>query len=510
MARVLLDGEHLQLEELWQISKNKAQVVLDKKALHRVNAAREVVEKAVAEGKVIYGVTTGFGKLSNVQISAEHTSQLQLNLLRSHACGVGPGVSTEIVRAVMALKLNNLLRGYSGVRQELILHLQEILNRGVHPFIPSKGSVGASGDLAPLAHMSLVLIGEGIAEYQGRQLSGKEALEAAGLEPITLAAKEGLSLINGTQYMTASLSLAVYRAMNLVKTADIIASMTIDGMKGTPVAFEPQVHEIRNQEGQKRTARNILALMAGSEIRQSHLECKKVQDAYAIRCIPQVHGASRDAISYVCSIVNRELNAVTDNPLVFVEDDKIISGGNFHGAPVAMAADFLAIAVAELASISERRIAMMMDSTYSELPDFLSPKPGLNSGLMIAHVTSAALVSQNKTLCHPASVDSIPTSANKEDHVSMGANAVNKLAEVLENTERVLAIEAICAGQTIDLRAPLQPGKGVAIAHNLLRNKIPFLDHDRILSEDLEQAYRLVVDFVFPEYIEKKLNCNKF
>ncbi len=505
MAQVCLDGENLRLEELWQISKNQAQITLDEKALQRVDAARQVVEKAVAEEKIIYGVTTGFGKLSNVHISGEHTSQLQLNLLRSHACGVGPKVSTQISRAIMVLKLNNLLRGFSGVRRELIFHLQELLNRGVHPLIPSKGSVGASGDLAPLAHMSLVLIGEGMAEYRGQQLKGDEALEAAGLKPMTLASKEGLSLINGTQYMTASLALSVYRAANFVKTADIIASMTIDGMKGTPVAFEPQIHEIRNQEGQKRSAGNILALMAGSEIRQSHLECKKVQDAYAIRCIPQVHGASRDAISYVHSIVSRELNAVTDNPLVFVEDDEIISGGNFHGAPVAMAADFLAIAVAELAGISERRIAMMMDSTYSELPDFLSPKPGLNSGLMIAHVTSAALTSQNKILCHPASVDSIPTSANKEDYVSMGANAVNKIWEVLENTERVLAIEAICAGQTIDLRAPLQPGKGVAIAHGLLRHKIPFLDHDRNLSGDLENAYHLVRDFAFPENVEKRI-----
>lgn len=508
MKQIRLDGENLQLEELWQIAHNQVKVTLDRQSLKKVQAARKVVEVALAQGKIIYGVTTGFGKLSEVQISPEHTSQLQVNLLRSHACGVGEAVPSSVSRAILALKLNNLLRGYSGVRIQLLEQMRDCLNLGVHPVIPKKGSVGASGDLAPLAHMSLVFIGEGEAEWQGKRVSGAEALKAAGLSPLILSAKEGLSLINGTQYMTALLALGVYRAEALAKTADIVAAMTVDAMKGTPVAFEEPIQEIRNQQGQKESAQNIIELMAESEIRRSHLECKKVQDAYAIRCIPQVHGACRDAIHYVKQIVTRELNAVTDNPLVFVHEGKILSGGNFHGAPIAMAADFLAIALAELAGISERRIAMMMDSSFSGLPDFLTPKPGLNSGLMLAHVTAAALVSENKILSHPASVDSIPTSANKEDHVSMGATAANKLWQVLENGEQVLAIEALAASQSLDLRAPLQPGRGVLIAHHTLRNKIPFLDHDRNLSLDIQKACALITSFELLHHVEKRFRLS--
>ena len=505
MKQIILDGENLKLNELWQIAKNCAGIKLNKESLKKVEKARNLVKKVVEEGKVVYGITTGFGKLSDVQISAENSAQLQLNLLRSHACGVGEPVSSSVCRAIMALKLNNMLRGYSGVTKELLVHIQNCLNNLVHPVIPSRGSVGASGDLAPLAHMSLVFIGEGEAELNGKIMSGSEALAASGLQPVNLVAKEGISLINGTQFMTAICALGVYRALNLVKTADIIAAMTVDALKGTPAAFEPDIQRIRNQEGQKITAKNLLNLIAGSEIRQSHLKCKKVQDAYAIRCIPQVHGASRDAIGYVKTIIERELNGITDNPLVFVEDNKIVSGGNFHGAPVAMAADFLSIAVAELASISERRIAMMMDSSFSELPDFLTPKPGLNSGLMLTQVTAAALVSENKTLCFPASVDSIPTSANKEDHVSMGANAVNQMWQVVENVEIVLAIEAICAGQSIDLRAPMLPGEGVALIHHALRNKVSYLDQDRNLSLDIKKAHELVADFELLNSLDKKI-----
>ncbi len=509
MKSIILNGENLLLSDLWRIATENTVVALDDNALVRVAAARDLIKQAVAKGKIIYGVTTGFGKLSEVQISPENTVHLQLNLVRSHACGVGEPVPAAVSRTIMALKLNNLLRGYSGVRRELILQLRDCLNRQVHPVIPSRGSVGASGDLAPLSHLALVLIGEGEAEFQGRRMSGGQALKAAGLPPLQLAAKEGLSLINGTQFMTALAALGVYRALNLLKTADIIAAMSVDALKGTPTAFEPQIHRLRNQLGQMVTAENILNLMAESGIRQSHLECKRVQDVYSIRCIPQVHGASRDAVGFVASIITRELNAVTDNPLVFVEDGKILAGGNFHGEPIAMALDFLSIALAELASISERRISMMMDPTFSELPSFLSPKPGLNSGLMLVHVTAAALVAENKILCHPACVDSIPTSANKEDHVSMGANAANKMWQVLANVEQVLALELICAGQSLDLRAPLQPGRGVALAHDALRNKVPYLDGDRNLSPDIRNAFELVTKFELLKAVEKEIKLQQ-
>jgi histidine ammonia-lyase len=505
MKEITLTGENLNLDQLWQIAKEGALVEIDEDRLKLVNRSREVVERAMASGQVIYGVTTGFGKLSDVKISSEDATTLQLNLLRSHAGGVGSPVPASVSRGIMALKLNNLLRGFSGVRTEILFHLAEFLNRGVSPIIPSKGSVGASGDLAPLSHMSLVLVGEGEAEWKGERMSGSDALKAAGLEPLQLEAKEGLSLINGTQYMTCLGALGVKRAFDLAKTADIIAAMTADGMKATPVAFDSRIQAVRNQAGQMACAQNLTALMTGSEIRMSHLECKKVQDAYSIRCIPQVHGACRDAIRYVKDVIERELNAVTDNPLVFPVEGEILSGGNFHGAPIAMALDFLSIALAEMANISERRVAMMMDSSFSELPDFLTPKPGLNSGLMLAQITAAALVSENKTLSHPASVDSIPTSANKEDHVSMGANAANKMWQVLENTQRVLAIELLSAAQSVDLRAPLHPGEYIMVAHNHLRNKVPFLVHDRQLSEDIEKAVELVSNFELLRAVEGKM-----
>jgi histidine ammonia-lyase len=502
---VQLDGKNLNLDELWRIAVESEPVEVSPQALERVEAARKIVEKAVQEGRIVYGVTTGFGKLSDVQISPEKASQLQVNLLRSHACGTGPEAPLSVVRAIMALKVNNLLRGHSGVRVQVIKLLVEMLNRGIHPVIPAKGSVGASGDLAPLAHMSLVLIGEGEAVVNGERLPGRKAMEKAGLAPLQLAEKEGLSLINGTQYMTAVGALGVYRAERLAKIADIIAAMTTDGLKGTPVAFDPRIQEVRGQEGQKKVARNLVALLEHSEIRRSHMECKKVQDAYSIRCTPQVHGAVRDAVGFVRTIFERELNAVTDNPLIFPDEGEILSGGNFHGEPVALALDFLAIAMAELGNISERRIAMLMDSNFSELPDFLTPRPGLNSGFMIAQVTAAALASENKGLAHPASVDSIPTSANKEDFVSMGPNAANKLWQVLENLERILAIEALAAAQALDLRAPLQSGKGVNLALTALRNKVPFLDHDRFLAPEIEKAAELIRSFELLKSVEKEV-----
>ncbi len=505
MNEIELNGENLTLEQLWQISMENAKVVIDQEAFNIVDRSREIVNRVIQKNQIVYGITTGFGKLSDIQISPEDTTQLQINLLRSHCAGVGRPAPPSVCRSMMALKLNNLLRGFSGVRREVIIQLQEFLNRGILPVIPSKGSVGASGDLAPLAHMSLVLIGEGEVEINGDKVNGAEALKKFDLQPIELQAKEGLSLINGTQYMTAIAALAVFRAKWFIKTTDIIAAITVDGMKATPVAFDSRIQAIRNQVGQMESAQNLTALMAGSEIRLSHVECSKIQDAYSIRCIPQVHGSCRDAIKYVSEIVEREINAVTDNPIVLPVEGEIVSGGNFHGAPISMAMDFLAIAIAEYGSISERRIALMMDSNFSELTDFLTPKPGLNCGFMLAQVTAASLVSENKTLCHPASIDTIPTSANKEDHVSMGANAANKMLQVLENTEYVLAIELLCAGQCIDLRAPLLPGNGITIAHNHLRNKVSFLDQDRNLSKDIEKANDLVSNFSLVQEVEKEI-----
>ena len=505
MDAILLDGTQLTIDQLWQVAVEGAPVEIAPGALERVQKGREVIERAIAEGKIIYGVTTGFGKLSEVQIPADHAEELQVNLLRSHACGVGEPVPAEVARAILVLKLNNLLPGNSGIRVEVAKQLRELINRGVVPVIPRQGSVGASGDLAPLAHMSLVLIGEGEAYFGGERLPGGEALRRAELRPIRLQAKEGLSLINGTQFMTALAALGIYRAERLARTADVIAAMTTDAMKGTPVAFDERIHRVRNQVGQQKVARNLVQLMAGSEIRESHRACKKVQDAYSIRCIPQVHGAVRDALEHVRQVVGRELNAVTDNPLVFPAEQEVISGGNFHGAPVAMALDFLSIALAELGNISERRTAMMMDSNFSELPDFLTPKPGLNSGFMIAQVATAALVSENKTLAHPASVDSIPTSANKEDYVSMGANAANKMWRVLENLEYILAVEAMCAAQGLDLRAPLQPGKGVAAAHHVVRNKVPYLDSDRVLAPEIAKIRGLIASFELLQSAEKEV-----
>lgn len=505
MKEIQLTGENLTLEQLWQIAEEDAKIIIDEKAFNLVDRSREIVERAIEKNKIIYGVTTGFGKLSDIQISPEDTAQLQVNLLRSHSSGVGKPAPDSVSRAMMVLKLNNLLRGFSGVRREVLIQLQEFLNKGILPVIPSKGSVGASGDLAPLSHMSLVLIGEGEARLNGKIVQGAKALKAAELEPLELQAKEGLSLINGTQYMTAIAALVIYRAQRLIKTADIIAAMTVDGMKATPVAFDSRIQAVRNQVGQMESAQNLVALIAESDIRLSHLECKKVQDAYSIRCTPQVHGSCRDATRYVSEIVKRELNAVTDNPLVLPVEGEIVSGGNFHGEPISMALDFLAIAMSEFASISERRIALMMDSNFSELPNFLTPKPGLNCGFMLAQVTAASLVSENKSLGYPASVDSIPTSANKEDHVSMGANAANKILQVMENTENVLAIELLCAAQSIDLRAPLQPGKGIIVAQNHLRNKVSFLDQDRNLSKDIEQARNLVSGFSLVQEVEKEL-----
>jgi histidine ammonia-lyase len=489
---LLLDGNRLDLEALEAVSRGARVVTLAAEAREAVVRARRVVDDAVAKGAPVYGVNTGFGSFADVHIPGHRLRELQQNLVRSHAAGVGEALPEPETRALMLLRANVLAKGYSGVRLETLERLVEMLNRRVHPVVPVQGSVGASGDLAPLAHLALVLTGEGLAVFEGRRLSGGEALRAAGLTPIVLEAKEGLALINGTQLMTAVAGLALADAERLVRTADVLGAMSLDALQGTDVAFDPRIHATRPHPGQAAAARNLRRLLAGSAIRESHRDCGKVQDAYSLRCIPQVHGAARDALAYVSATVAVEMNAATDNPMVFAETGEMLSGGNFHGEPVAMAADVMAIAVAELGAISERRIERLVNPALSGLPAFLARDGGVESGLMLAHVTAAALASENKVLAHPASVDTIPTSANKEDHVSMGAVAARKAAQVVANTARILAVEALASAQALEFRKPLKTSEPLDAAFRRLREKVPAYDRDRFLAPDLEAAEELV------------------
>lgn len=434
----------------------------------------------------VYGINTGFGYLSNVAIPKDKLQQLQLNLVRSHACGVGRPVDDEIVRALLVLRAHTFLIGNSGVRPALVEKVIEFLRHDILPVIPCQGSVGASGDLAPLSHLALGLMGEGEVRYQGKVRPAKDVLSQVGVEPIRLEAKEGLSLINGTHFMTVLAAFALERAKNLADTADITAGLSLSAVRGTIAAYDPRISAVRPQSGQARVAANMRALFAQHDpIMESHADCDRVQDPYSFRCVPQVHGASRDAFAYVQGIVDTELNSVTDNPLVF-DDGSIISGGNFHGQPIAISMDFLAIAVAELASISERRIEKLTNPSLSGLPAFVMKDSGLNSGFMIPHVVAAALVSENKTLAHPASVDSIPTSADKEDHVSMGPIAARKALEIIENTRKVLAIEALTAVQGIDLLAPLKPNAILSSVLDAIRTIAPTVEVDRSMHKEIE------------------------
>jgi histidine ammonia-lyase len=489
---LLLDGNRLDLEALEAVARGDRPIAIAPEARDAVVRARRVVDDAVAKGAPVYGVNTGFGSFSDVHIPGDRLRELQQNLVRSHAAGVGDPLPEAETRALMLLRANVLAKGYSGVRPETLDLLVEMLNRRVHPVVPCQGSVGASGDLAPLAHLALVVAGEGLAVHEGRQLPGSEALRAAGLAPVTLEAKEGLALINGTQLMTAVAGLALADAERLVRTADVLGAMSLDALCGTDVAFDPRIHAPRPHPGQSASARNLRKLLAGSAIRESHRDCGKVQDAYSLRCIPQVHGAARDALAYVSATVVVEMNAATDNPMVFADTGEMLSGGNFHGEPVAMAADVMAIALAELGAISERRIERLVNPALSDLPAFLAREGGVESGLMLAHVTAAALASENKVLAHPASVDSIPTSANKEDHVSMGATAARKAARVVANTARILGVEALAASQALEFRRPLATSGALEAAYRRLRERIPAYDRDRFLAPDLELAGELV------------------
>ena len=457
-----------------------------------MSASRAVIERVVAAGETVYGVTTGFGDLADVRIEPGQTAELQRNLVRSHAAGVGDPLPAEVVRAMLLLRANGLAIGLSGVRPELVDLLFGMLNSGVHPVVPSRGSVGASGDLAPLAHVALVLIGEGeVADASGRTPGGK-ALRSAGLEPIELQAKEGLALLNGTQLMAGLAVLALHDARRLALEADVIGAMSLEAMLGTAAAFDEAVIDARPHPGQVAAAAHLRQILADSQIGESHRSSPhRVQDAYSLRCMPQVHGAVRDALDQLERVLLIEMNAVTDNPLVFL-DGQVRSGGNFHGEPLALVIDYAKIAVSELASISERRTARLTDAHLSGLPPFLSEAPGLQSGLMIAQYSAAALVNELQTLAHPSSVDTIPTSANQEDHVSMGATAALHLREVVDRAETVLAIEALCAAQGLDFRAPLRPGAGVATAHRRVRATVPHLDADRPPAPDIVAVRELL------------------
>ncbi len=493
-VEIRLDGDTLTLEDVERVARDPGvNVALAPDASERMRRSRAVVERALESGRVVYGVTTGFGRLADVAIPHDKLEELQLNLLRSHACGVGVPLERMETRAITLLRANMLAKGFSGVRPVVVELLVELLNRGIAPVIPEQGSVGASGDLAPLSHLALVLVGEGEAVFQGETLPGGEALARAGLQPLRLQAKEGLALNNGTQAMAGIGTLALLASERLVDTADLIGAMTLEGLRGTPDAFHPALHRARPQPGQIRSAERLRALLADSEIRESHRQGDpRVQDAYAIRCMPQVHGAARNAFEYVRSVLEIEVNSATDNPLIFADEDLILSGGNFHGQPIAQVLDLLAIALADLSSVFERRIERLVNPDLSGLPAFLSPDPGLHSGLMLAQITAAALVNENKTLAHPASVDSIPTGANREDHVAMGMGAALKARRVLRNAEVVLGIELLCAAQALEFLKPLRPGVRVDQAYRLLRERVPALAEDRVIAPDIEAATALV------------------
>lgn len=494
---LIIDGESLRLEDIIKVAVEKEAIELSSISKEKVEVSREYVNKIIENNEVVYGVTTGFGKFCNVNISSQDTRDLQVNLIRSHSAGVGEYLSEDVVRAMMLLRANALAKGYSGIRYSTLQTLIDMLNKGVIPRVPSQGSLGASGDLVPLAHMVLVMIGEGEAVYKGRVMPGKEAMQLAGIIPVTLEAKEGLALINGTQAMTAIGSLALAEAINLSRIADISAALTFEALNGVIDAFDENVNLVRPHKGQIECARNMRKLLEGSQF-VTHQGNPKVQDAYTLRCIPQVHGAVRDALEHIKEIVETEMNSATDNPLIFPESDVVISGGNFHGEPIAINMDYMGIAVSELASIAERRIERLVNPSLNEgLPAFLVDNGGLNSGLMIAQYTAASLVSENKTLATPASVDSIPSSANQEDHVSMGTIAARKARRIVENTRNVLAIELLCAAQAIDLRLKenkgKEMGKGTKVAYRLIRKKVGTLLHDRVLSNEITAISNLIL-----------------
>lgn len=492
----------LTLEELERVATGagRVHVELDDAARTRIGAARAVVDEVVREGRVVYGITTGFGALAEVVIPADRIRELQVNLIRSHACGVGDPLGEVETRAVMLLRANVLTLGHSGVRAEVVELLLDCLNRGVHPIIPSRGSVGASGDLAPLSHLALVLIGEGEAILDGERMNGGAALTRAGLAPLVLEAKEGLALNNGTQVHTGVGALALLRAERVLETLEVAGAMSLEGLRGTPDAFDAAIQRVRPQRGQLESAARLRTLLADSEIRESHRHGDpRVQDAYSLRCMPQVHGAARQALRYVRQVIEIELNSATDNPLIFPEDGRVMSGGNFHGQPVAQVLDVMALACADLGAISERRIARLIDPALSGLPAFLTPDPGVNSGMMMPQIVAASLVSELRLRAQPASTDNVPTDNNKEDHVSMGVAAALKARDAVDLLETIAALELMAAAQALEFLKPLRPGRGVARALERIRAVVPPLDRDRELGPDVRAVQRLVREGAFAQ-----------
>jgi histidine ammonia-lyase len=502
MNPLLIDGETLTIENVHEVALDRRHVGLHPEAAVKMSRSRNVIDDIVDKNQAVYGVSTGFGKLSDVHIGRDQITPLQHNLVRSHAAGVGDPFGEEEVRALMLLRANVLAKGLSGARPVVAERLCDLLNHRVYPVIPCRGSVGASGDLAPLAHLALVLIGEGEVFSGSTTISGREAFEAIGVPPLDLHAKEGLALLNGTQATLATGLISWRRAKQLLDIADLAGAMSLEALKGSPVAFDARIHEARPHRGQIETAERLSRFLRDSEIRQSHLDCGRIQDAYSLRCIPQVHGPVRECLEYVRSVAAVEINSATDNPLVFADGGaagEILSGGNFHGQSLGLAFDFLTISLSVLANISERRIERLLNPEYGDLPAFLADNPGLNSGFMIAQVAAAALSSENKVLSHPASVDSIPTSGNKEDHVPMAMGAALKLKQVVSNLERILAIEFLCAAQGLDYLHPLKAGVTVEAAYEYIRRQISHAAVDRVLSKDIQRMIGIMNEKPFIE-----------
>ncbi|MDY0235129.1 MAG: histidine ammonia-lyase [Gudongella sp.] len=505
MDKIIINGKNLDLNSYISIVRRGASVELSEESKTRVIKSREYVEKIIDNKEVIYGITTGFGRFSDVMINSSEIKKLQRNLIISHSCGVGNPLSEEIVRGIMLLRVNALANGYSGIRLSTMNILIQMINKGVHPVIPEKGSLGASGDLAPLAHMVLVMIGEGEAYYKGERLSGKIAMDRAGIEIVELVSKEGLALINGTQVMTAIGALAIYDSIILSKTSDIAAALTIEALNGITDAFDPKIQLVRGHKGQINSANNLLKILANSNLTTKQGE-QRVQDAYSLRCTPQIHGASKDALYYIKDKIEIEMNAVTDNPLIFIEEGEVISGGNFHGQPMALALDFLAIALSEFANISERRLERLVNPSLSNgLPPFLTKNGGVNSGFMIVQYSAASLVSENKILAHPASVDSIPSSANQEDHVSMGTISARKASEILGNAQKVVSMEMLTACQAIDLRDNKGLGIGTRIAYDIIRKEVSELEEDRIMYLDINKVVNIILSEEIVKNVEAKI-----
>ena len=502
MNDILLNGKSLTVDALMRITREGARVKACPAAMEEVKRSRALVEELVAGGRPMYGINTGFGKFSDVAIPEEEINLLQIKLILADAVGVGDPFAADIVRGMLAMRANSLLNGFSGVRPVVVETMIMMLNRGLHPVIPQKGSVGASGDLCPLAHMVLPMIGLGEAEFGGRVMEGTEAMAKAGIPTIELKAKEGLALINGTQCMTSVAAHALADAQMLKKAADIVGALTVESLRGIKNAYDPRIHEVRRHSGQRDVAENMRRLLAGSDYVTSQGELR-MQDSYSLRCIPQIHGASRLAIDYVASVAENEMNAVTDNPIVFVDTGDVFSGGNFHGEPMAIASDTLSVALCEFANVSEQRIAKLIDPALNHgLPAFLVKHGGINCGFMVPQYAAAALVSENKVLAHPSSVDSIPTSAGQEDHVSMGTIGARKAAQILENVRAVLGIELICAAQALDLQEKRRLGAGTQAAYDVIRAVVDFMEEDRILYKDQKAAAQLIADGTLVEAAE--------